>query len=1136
MNLNDQYEELALYLLQAENEISQVFENNVNKELATVRRANVPELTSNQITNGAYPKTDHNGHKVHFAESKEQRTVEPDLISKNGCYFSGHTQNGDSGSKNGDYDLKSCLKSSGDLNRCEMLSYPCKNLNANRGFSNGRCDFKNESNQNSNRIYTTPYLFVDGNDVQYPLNIPMNTSRNSIQNIHLQTLSGQKNVYQVPKQHSLSHDAFQDDDGISSSVDRNDADENILSLIESIKEDIRELKEKYEHDDEIERNRYLTKELDEILNLYKMNITMSKETDILSDVTSTSSYHSVSLETVVQNADTPTSPQLTSSSTNLSKVSECSSSPCLTSVSDNELADDDHSISSSECRYHTPSEWEVSPTPQAVLRGKSSSAPVLKNQQPKVNKQARSQSDRHLAEIEAAEACKWLRATGFPQYAQMYEEMQFPVDISTAAKDHPRLDPDVLSSLYRRLQILNNCVHLHQQKNVHNTDESEDENYALSKNWTFQSDIRRWSRACIDLNPESEASKCTKKVQESDEVFEDCNSPRERFRRGGSVKYNRRREGVIISDSGAKLLDSLSEQLTGISVASSQNNSSDAERTPKFYDRLWGKAAEKDIQNNSPENSVTFQVSSIKDDEANIFYCKFSSQQLGQLERIAMLKLTAYIEKYCPTHRTGWNWDVPKNLIRKMKNPAYKVGTYKIAAPIVPDMVVAFYIDKSVFGVPIQLTLQRTGHPLPRNIENALEWLQQNATEQVGLFRKSGVKSRIQSLRSTVESSTDMLSFEDHQSYDVADMVKQYFRELPEALLTNKLSETFKLIFQYVPNEYRLDAVLCGVFLMPDEHIEVLQTLIDFLISIAKHSNENQMNESNLATCFAPSLFYYPQLSKSNFGAPHPKDLAENKAAHDCLLFFLENHQKLFTIPRGLINQCNPAEMREWKVLNLEELGKDVGGWKEYLQECEQAYLKEIRDKSRGWTLLPNCNATKVEVFFKKLDDGLSVRVWKAIADIDAPPSEVLHRIMRERHIWDLELMSAKIVLQLNKDTEIFQYGRRRMSSLPLEEYCVVRHWRSDYPRGACMIVETSVEHEDIVHIPGSIKGIVHASRYYIEPCGSGRSRIHHMCRTDTMGRKPEYYYKNYGHIIGIFISNIQNSFYQQTSGPESKV
>ncbi|XP_017732996.1 PREDICTED: rho GTPase-activating protein 7-like [Rhinopithecus bieti] len=29
--------------------------------------------------------------------------------------------------------------------------------------------------------------------------------------------------------------------------------------------------------------------------------------------------------------------------------------------------------------------------------------------------------DRRLAEIEAKEACDWLRATGFPQYAQLYE-------------------------------------------------------------------------------------------------------------------------------------------------------------------------------------------------------------------------------------------------------------------------------------------------------------------------------------------------------------------------------------------------------------------------------------------------------------------------------------------------------------------------------------------------------------------------------------------------------------------------------------------------------------------------------------------------------------------------------------------
>ncbi|TDG46356.1 hypothetical protein AWZ03_007245 [Drosophila navojoa] len=33
----------------------------------------------------------------------------------------------------------------------------------------------------------------------------------------------------------------------------------------------------------------------------------------------------------------------------------------------------------------------------------------------------RKMRERKIAEIEAVEACKWLRAAGFPQYAQMYE-------------------------------------------------------------------------------------------------------------------------------------------------------------------------------------------------------------------------------------------------------------------------------------------------------------------------------------------------------------------------------------------------------------------------------------------------------------------------------------------------------------------------------------------------------------------------------------------------------------------------------------------------------------------------------------------------------------------------------------------
>lgn len=84
----------------------------------------------------------------------------------------------------------------------------------------------------------------------------------------------------------------------------------------------------------------------------------------------------------------------------------------------------------------------------------------------------------------------------------------------------------------------------------------------------------------------------------------------------------------------------------------------------------------------------------------------------------------------------------------------------------------------------------------------------------MGIFRKAGVKSRIAKLRTIVETAgaanapfaienmntidpnQSSLNFDGSQAHDVADMVKQYFRELPDALLTNKLSETFIAIFQ----------------------------------------------------------------------------------------------------------------------------------------------------------------------------------------------------------------------------------------------------------------------------------------------------------------------------------------------------
>lgn len=106
--------------------------------------------------------------------------------------------------------------------------------------------------------------------------------------------------------------------------------------------------------------------------------------------------------------------------------------------------------------------------------------------------------------------------------------------------------------------------------------------------------------------------------------------------------------------------------------------------------------------------------------------------------------------------------------------------------------------DTSAFGVPLSENVKRFGKPLPHFILRSLAHLRRTALDQIGLFRKPGVRNRIQRLRVTCESapeSWDSDIFDEYSPYDVADMIKQYFRELPDPLMTSKMSETFMAIF-----------------------------------------------------------------------------------------------------------------------------------------------------------------------------------------------------------------------------------------------------------------------------------------------------------------------------------------------------
>uniref|UniRef100_A0A8C0ISL2 Rho GTPase-activating protein 7 n=1 Tax=Chelonoidis abingdonii TaxID=106734 RepID=A0A8C0ISL2_CHEAB len=489
-----------------------------------------------------------------------------------------------------------------------------------------------------------------------------------------------------------------------------------------------------------------------------------------------------------------------------------------------------------------------------------------------------------------------------------------------------------------------------------------------------------------------------------------------------------------------------------------------------------------------------------------------SAAHLNLIQKHALLKLTALMDKYSPSSKQGWNWTIPK-FIRKIKAPDYK--------------------DKNVFGVPLLLNVQRTSHPLPKSIIQAMEYLRSHFLDQVGLFRKSGVKSRILSLREMNENDPNNVMYEGQSAFDVADMVKQYFRDLPEPIFTSKLCESFLHIYQYLPKDQQFHAVQAAILLLPDENREALKILLFFLRDVVAFAEENQMTPTNIAVCLAPSLFHLNTLRressssssqrKYSLGKPDQRDLSENLAATQGLAHMIMECNRLFQMPDYCLDQCCD-DLYEQNGLSEKASNQTTSMRHSMLVSLEnsmQDLLRDAKEKFKSWVTCSNLE--RVELANKKVEDNYHVRLWKASTEINAAPKVILQRILTEQHLWDPSLQQAKILETWDDETDVYHYTTESMSPLLPRDYVVLRTWRTDPQSGTCILAATSIDSEGAT-LHGILAHVL-LCQYLIEPVGSQKSKVTHVCRTDTRGRTTEWYNRVFGHMCAAELMRIKDSF-----------
>ncbi|XP_056283192.1 rho GTPase-activating protein 11A isoform X2 [Pseudoliparis swirei] len=192
-----------------------------------------------------------------------------------------------------------------------------------------------------------------------------------------------------------------------------------------------------------------------------------------------------------------------------------------------------------------------------------------------------------------------------------------------------------------------------------------------------------------------------------------------------------------------------------------------------------------------------------------------------------------------------------------------------------------------------------------------------------GLFRKSGSVIRLKALRAKLDAGEECLSTA--LPCDVAGLVKQFFRELPEPVLPTELQEAFLKAQQLPAEEDGASATMLLTCVLPDRNLSVLRHFFDFLQIVSKRCAENKMDSSNLSVILAPNILHAGD-GTEKMNANTEKRLKLQAAILHC---FIENAHTFGVLPQFLLEKV-PAMMGcEARVLSpadgLQELDLNSG-------------------------------------------------------------------------------------------------------------------------------------------------------------------------------------------------------------------
>ncbi|XP_058478347.1 rho GTPase-activating protein 6-like isoform X2 [Solea solea] len=248
-----------------------------------------------------------------------------------------------------------------------------------------------------------------------------------------------------------------------------------------------------------------------------------------------------------------------------------------------------------------------------------------------------------------------------------------------------------------------------------------------------------------------------------------------------------------------------------------------------------------------------------------------------------------------------------------------------------------------------RLSLNPIYRQVPRVVDSCCQHLEKYGLQTVGIFRVGSSKKRVRQLRDEFDRGIDVQLDEEYSVHDVAALLKEFLRDMPDPLLTKELYTAF-INSTLLDHDEQQSVAQLLVYLLPACNSDTLHRLLDFLSTVAAHAHDqrakdgqeitgNKMTSLNLATIFGPNLLHKQKSSDKEFSVQSSARAEESTAVIAVLQRMIASYQTLFMVPPDLQNEV---------LMSLLETDPDVV---DYLLRRKASQSPDLLQSEESFTL-----------------------------------------------------------------------------------------------------------------------------------------------------------------------------------------